>query len=108
MNGITVDYSKILNKMSGLQNDLKKVVVEVANGCLNECVSNSPVDSGYLKSQWRQNKVSDYLQKISNNTEYILCQEYGTKYNHKNAGFTRNSIDRYRPIAIKQIKAAMK
>lgn len=106
--GINVNYSGILNKLNSIPKSLDAVVAKIATGVTNECIANSPVDTGYLRSQWNMQNISEALWRISNNTRYIRYLEFGTRRFQGHAGFVRGSIERWRSEGIKMIKAAMK
>jgi len=106
--GINVNYSGILNKLNSIPNSLNTVIAKIATGVTNECISNSPYDTGYLRSQWNMQNISEALWRISNNTSYIMYLEFGTSRFRGHEGFVRGSIERWRSEGIKRIKAAVK
>jgi len=103
-----MDYSGVINKLGGLNKDVRQTVAKIAAGVTNECISNSPVDTGYLRSQWNMQQVADALWRVSNNTSYIMYLEFGTSRSHAHAGFVRGSISRWRSKGLGMIKAAIK
>lgn len=93
---------KELNNISPEKAD--KVTFIASNNLYNELVLNSPVDTGNLRSNWRNNKISNAKFQISNNTEYILDVEYDT--NSPNRGFVENTIKDNEKMFLALVKKA--
>ena len=106
--GIKMNASGIFNHLNNIPKNLNTIIAGIAAGVTNECISNSPVDTGYLRSQWNLSKEAENLWRVANNTEYIMYLEFGTRYFQGHAGFVRGSIARWQAEAIKRVKAAMK
>ena len=80
LNQFNQKLSKIANKSPEIAD---VVVLEATTEIVNNLKDRSPVDTGNLRSNWRQEKLQTALRQIFNDTEYILDTEFATKSPHR-------------------------
>ncbi|MDK2790600.1 MAG: Bacteriophage HK97-gp10, putative tail-component [Methanothermococcus sp.] len=73
-------FEQIYKKSPELADDL---VFKYTTQLVSALKIASPVDTGNLRSNWRERPLSQALREISNNTEYIIHTEYSTRSPHR-------------------------
>lgn len=80
LDDINKKFEQIYKKSPELADDL---VFKYTTQLVSALKIASPVDTGNLRSNWRQRPLSQALREISNNTEYIIHTEYGARSPHR-------------------------
>jgi HK97 gp10 family phage protein len=69
-------------KVKGIENELSRVKIqleeasninlkEASSFLINDLIEKTPVDTGYAKSRWKLNQISQDEVRITNDAEYI-------------------------------------
>jgi hypothetical protein len=80
LDAVNKKFEQIYRKSPELADDL---VFKYTTQLVSALKIASPVDTGNLRSNWRQRPLSQALREISNNTEYIIHTEYGVRSPHR-------------------------